>query len=77
MPVHVRSEAEYIELLRKHAFENVEARRIPDDTPTPDDYQTKSFHSLEDLRASKRIGGLLLMASKPDQRSLAPGHAIY
>ena len=39
VPVHVRSEAEYVELLKKHAFENVEARRIPDDTPTPDDYQ--------------------------------------
>jgi hypothetical protein len=77
VPVHVRSEAEYIELLKKHGFENVEARRISDDTPTPDDYQTKSFHSLEDLRAFKRIGGLLLMASKPDVRSQAPGHAIY
>ena len=77
VPVHVRSEAEYIELLKKHGLENVEARRISDDTPTPDDYQTKSFHSLEDLRAFKRIGGLLLMASKPDVRSQAPGHAIY
>src|ERR1700739_2528676 len=63
VPVHVRSEAEYIELLNKHAFENVEARRIPDDTPTPDDYKTTSFHSLEDLRAFKCEGALLLMAS--------------
>jgi hypothetical protein len=77
VPVHVRSEAEYIEILTKHGFENVEARRIPDDTPTPDDYQTKSFHSLEDLRAFKRIGALLLMASKPDVRVPAPGYAIY
>ena len=59
VPVHVRSEAEYVELLKKHGFENVEARRIPDDTPTPDDYQTKSFHSLEDLRAFKRMGGVV------------------
>jgi ubiquinone/menaquinone biosynthesis C-methylase UbiE len=77
VPVHVRSEAEYIEMLKRHKFEKVEARRIPDDTPTPDDYQTKSFHSLEDLRAFKEVGALLLMASKPDQRSQAPGHAIY
>ena len=77
VPVHVRSEAEYLELLQKHGFENVEARRIPDDTPTPDDYQTKSFHSLQDLRAFKRIGALLLMASKPDLRTSAPGYAIY
>jgi ubiquinone/menaquinone biosynthesis C-methylase UbiE len=77
VPVHVRSEAEYIAMLERHAFEKVEARRIPDDTPTPDDYKTKSFHSLEDLRAFKKMGALLLMASKPDLRTPAPGYAIY
>ena len=77
VPVQVRSEAEYIELLQKHAFENVEARRIRDDTPTCDEYQTKSFRSLEDLRAFQRIGALLLMASKPDLRTPAPGYTIY
>jgi ubiquinone/menaquinone biosynthesis C-methylase UbiE len=77
VPVHVRSEAEYVELLKKHALEKVEAGRIPDDTPTPDDYVTKSFDSLEDLRAFKRIGALLLMASKPDLRTPAPGYTIY
>lgn len=77
VPVHVRSAAEYVELFRKHAFENVEACRIPDDTPTPDDYQTKSFHSLDDLRAFKKEGALLLMASKPDLRTPAPGYTIY
>jgi arsenite methyltransferase len=77
VPVHVRSETEYVELLKRHAFENPEARRIPDDTPTPDDYQTKSFNSLDDLRAFKRIGALLLMASKPNLRNPAPGYTIY
>jgi ubiquinone/menaquinone biosynthesis C-methylase UbiE len=77
VPVHVRSQTEYVELLKKHAFENVEARRIPDDTPTPGDYQTKSFNSLEDLRAFKKIGALLLMASKPEVRNPAPGYTIY
>jgi len=66
VPVHVRSEAEYLEMLRRHGFEDVDAARIPDDTPTPDNYQTKSFRSLDDLRAFKRIGALLLMASKPE-----------
>jgi hypothetical protein len=77
VPVHTRSEAEYLALLQKHAFENVAAQRIPDDTPTPDDYQTHSFDSLEDLRAFKRIGALLLMASKPDVRNPAPAYTIY
>jgi hypothetical protein len=77
VPVHVRSEAEYVELLEKHAFEKVEARRIPDDTPTPDNYKTTSFRTLDDLRAFKRIGALLLMGSKPDVRNPAPGYTIY
>ncbi len=77
VPVHVRSAEEYVELLKKHAFENVEERRIPDDTPTPDDYTTKSFKSLDDLRAFKREGALLLMASKPDLRTPLPGYTIY
>ena len=77
VPVHVRSAAEYVELLKRHAFENVEWRQIPDDTPTPDDYQTKSFHSLEDLKAFKRTGALLLMASKPNLRVPAPGFTVY
>src|SRR5215510_7370895 len=69
VPVHVRSAQEYVDLLRKHRFENVEYRQIPDDTPTPDDYVTKSFRSLEDLRTFKKTGALLLMASKPDFRT--------
>jgi ubiquinone/menaquinone biosynthesis C-methylase UbiE len=65
VPVHVRSAAEYIEMLKQRGFENAEWRKIPDDTPTPDDYKTKSFRSLDDLRAFKRTGALLLKASKP------------
>src|SRR5262249_33133806 len=72
--VHVRSAAEYVELLQKHAFENVEWKQIPDDTPTPDDYKTKSFISIDDLRAFKKTGALLLMASKPDLRTPAPAY---
>ena len=77
VPVHVRSKDEYIELLKKHAFEKVEAVQIPDDTPTPENYKTTSFHSLDDLKAFKRVGALLLMASKPDLRTPAPGYTVY
>jgi len=77
VPVHVRSAQEYAELLKAHAFEKVDYRQIPDDTPTPDNYQTTSFDSLDDLRAFKRVGALLLMASKPDVRNPAPGYTIY
>ena len=77
VPVHVRSAAEYVEMLKKHLFENVEYAQIPDDTPTPDDYVTKSFRSLDDLKAFKKTGALLLMASKPDFRTPAPGYTVY
>src|SRR6476660_7265964 len=39
VPVHVRSAAEYADLLKAHAFEKVDWQLIPDDTPTPDDYK--------------------------------------
>ena len=77
VPVQVRSEAEYIELLKAHAFEDVEALRIPDPTPTPDDYRGQSFKSAQDLREFKRIGALLLMGTKPNFRSPAPPYTIY
>jgi ubiquinone/menaquinone biosynthesis C-methylase UbiE len=65
VPVHIRSAAEYVSLLTKHGFENADYALVPDDTPTPDNYQTTSFHSLDDLKSFKRIGALLLMATKP------------
>jgi ubiquinone/menaquinone biosynthesis C-methylase UbiE len=68
VPVHVRSAAEYVEMLAAHGFENIEYRQVPDDTPTPDNYKTTSFHSLDDLKAFKLLGALLLLASKPDAR---------
>src|ERR1700757_4977571 len=72
VPVHVRSAQEYVDLLKAHAFERVEYRQIADDTPTPENYKTTSFHSLDDMKAFKRVGALLLIASKPDVRNPAP-----
>lgn len=77
VPVHARSEAEYVELLKKHAFDDVRAERIPDETPTPEVYSGKWFRNAEELRDFKRIGALLLTARKPDVRSMAPAHQIY
>lgn len=75
--VHARSEAEYVEMLKQHAFEDVEARRVSDDTPTSDEYSGKWFKNAEELREFKRLGALLLMGTKPDFRSPAPGYQIY
>jgi ubiquinone/menaquinone biosynthesis C-methylase UbiE len=65
VPVQALSEAEYIALLQKHGFVDVEARRIPDRSPTPETYSGKWFKDAEELRDFKRIGALLLIAGKP------------
>jgi len=65
VPVQALSEAEYKTLLQKHGFTNVEARRIPDRSPTPETYSGKWFKNAEELRDFKRIGALLLIAEKP------------
>src|SRR5580765_4321175 len=61
VPVQVLSEAEYKALLEKHGFTNVEARRIPDRSPTPEIYSGKWFKNAEELKDFKRIGALLLI----------------
>jgi len=64
VPVQALSEAEYKTLLQQHGFINVEARRIPDRSPTPETYSGKWFKNAEELRDFKRIGALLLIAEK-------------
>jgi ubiquinone/menaquinone biosynthesis C-methylase UbiE len=65
VPVQALSEAEYKSLLEEHGFTNVEARRIPDRSPTPETYSGKWFKNAEELRDFKKIGPLLLIAEKP------------
>lgn len=65
VPVQALSEAEYIALLQKHGFEQVEARRIPDRSPSPDEYSGKWFKNAAELKDFKRIGALLLIGKKP------------
>jgi ubiquinone/menaquinone biosynthesis C-methylase UbiE len=76
VPVQVRSEQEYVELLREHGYEDVRAVRIPDLTPTPEEYSGKWFKNAEELRDFKRIGALLLIARKPDVVSPPRGYEL-
>ena len=62
--VQALSEKEYITLLETHGFTDVQARRIPDRSPTPETYSGKWFKNAEELRDFKRIGALLLIAEK-------------
>jgi ubiquinone/menaquinone biosynthesis C-methylase UbiE len=63
VPVHARSEAEYLQLLEQHGF-SAKACRIPDRTPTPEEYSGKWFKNAAELRDFKRIGALLLIGEK-------------
>ena len=45
-------------------FQHVEARRIPDRSPSPDVYSGKWFKNAEELKDFKRIGALLLIGEK-------------
>ena len=65
VPVHARSAAEYLDLLEAHGFRRVAAHRIPDPSPTPEEYTGKWFRNAQELREFKRIGALLLTAEKP------------
>ncbi|MGA2688393.1 MAG: methyltransferase domain-containing protein [Candidatus Korobacteraceae bacterium] len=76
VPVQARSEQEYVELLREHGYEDVRAVRIPDLTPTPEEYSGKWFKNAEELRDFKRIGALLLIARKPDVVSPPRGYEL-
>jgi len=64
VPVQALSEQQYLALLRKHGFTNVQARRIPDRSPSPDVYSGKWFKNAEELKDFKRIGALLLIGEK-------------
>ncbi len=77
VPVQVHSEQEYIDMLKRHTFEDVRAVRIPDLTPTPEAYSGRWFRNVEELRDFKRIGALLLIARKPDFESPPPAYQVY
>jgi ubiquinone/menaquinone biosynthesis C-methylase UbiE len=67
VPVHAKSEKEYIEMLKAHGYEEVRAERIPDLSPTPEEYSGKWFKDAAELRDFKHIGALLLVGRKPEK----------
>ncbi len=65
VPVQIHSEAEYLIQITEAGFENARAERIPDLSPTPDEYSGTWFANADELRDFKRIGALLLTATRP------------
>ena len=64
--VHVRSQNEYAEMLKRQTFEEIEIHHVPDESPTPDDYKGSGFSNAQEVREFKRTGALLLVARKPN-----------
>lgn len=77
VPVQVLSQQEYLDMLKRHTFEDVRAVRVPDLTPTPGEYSGRWFENAEELRDFKRIGALLLIARKPDFESPPPAFEVW
>ena len=77
VPVQVHSKQEYVEMLQGHTFEDVRAVRVPDLTPTPEEYSGRWFANAEELRDFKRIGALLLIARKPEIEVPPPAMQVY
>lgn len=65
VPVHARSECEYVAMLRARGFVDVASEHVPDLTPTPEQYSGTWFADARELREFKQIGALLLVAHKP------------
>jgi len=55
----------------------VQAQRVPDESPTPEEYSGKWFKNAAELREFKKLGALLLVGTKPNLRSPAPPYTIY
>jgi ubiquinone/menaquinone biosynthesis C-methylase UbiE len=77
VPVQVHSEQEYIDMFKSHTFDDVRAVRVPDLTPTPEEYSGRWFKNAAELRDFKRIGALLLIARKPDFESPPPAYQVW
>jgi ubiquinone/menaquinone biosynthesis C-methylase UbiE len=64
VPVQVKSDEEYKAMFRACGYEEVRSERIPDLSPTPEEYSGKWFKNAEELRDFKRLGALLIIGRK-------------
>lgn len=69
IPSHLLWADEWAALYRHAGFVNLEHRRIPDPSPTPDVYSGRWFRDAEQMRKFKQEGALLVTGSKPARGS--------
>ena len=55
VPIHMKSEQEYVDLLKAHTFDDVRAVRVPDLTPTPEEYTGRWFKTLRSCAISNAL----------------------
>jgi arsenite methyltransferase len=65
VPVQVRSETEYEEMLRAQGFVDTAIAHIPDLTETPGQFSGTWFANEDQLREFRQLGALLLVARRP------------
>jgi len=63
-PAHLLSAEEWAGMLREAGFADVNYRRIPDPTPTPESYSGRWFRDAVQFRDFRREGALLLYGAK-------------
>jgi len=63
-PTHLLSGDEWGDLFRQAGFGDVHHDRIPDPTPTPDEYTGRWFRDAEQLRRFRAEGALLVYGTK-------------
>jgi len=64
IPTHLLSAVEWATTFREAGFTDVEHRRIPDPTPTPEVYTGRWFRDAKQLAAFRREGALLVRGYK-------------
>ncbi len=61
VPVHLLSVAQYCSLFESAGFSNVQAQRLYDPAPIPEDYAGGSFKSREDYLSYRQTGSLMVV----------------
>jgi len=72
VPTHLLSGEEWCELFRQAGFANTRHSRVVDPRPVPDGQVSRWFGSLEEQRACRREGALLVYGEKPE----VPGYFV-
>jgi hypothetical protein len=72
VPTHLLSGEEWCQLFRQAGFVKTRHSRVVDPRPVPDGHVSRWFRNIEEQRACRREGALLVYGEKPE----APGYFV-